>query len=405
MIGSAWHVAMAEHGISGGIAIIVILILLVVVVVYVRKRRQEPEGRFGYVLSGKTKRFNPDKDLKSQISNIKYDVNRELPKSSFEIKEEIGSGNFGRVFKGELKALKKTKCKSTIAIKSISDNVDDNEIKNFLYEIKVMGYINPHLNLVSMIGCCTSELEETREVWLLLEFCDYGDLKHYLVHNKNKILAGGRSPTIDSRCLVRWAYDVAKGMHYLSESKIMHGDLAARNVLLDEDPLKCGYPIAKVADFGLSKKFYENITYEKESRTMVPWKWMALEYLKNDILTLKSDVWSYGVLFWEILSFGRVPYGHEEYNELLLKLENGYRLPCPAEVDNISSWSAEMLYVNVSKACFVEDCDTRGTFETIVKILEEELSEEEERNYTKTCEAYQANHANNYIKLGKTKSH
>ena len=393
---------------SIGLVITIILttsisIIVIAIALFICKRHKQYEGKFTYVLSGNTKRFNPDSDLKSQISSIAHDYKRELGRTTFEILEEIGNGNFGKVFKGELKALKKSCCKSTVAIKSICDNVDDNEIKNFLYEIKIMAHIDPHLNLVSMIGCCTSELEKTRDVWLLLEFCDYGDLKHYLITNKNNILLGVDFELLNSRCLVLWAYHIAKGMEYLHKSKIMHGDLAARNVLLDTAPLNHNILVAKVADFGLSKKFYDNITYEKENRVLVPWKWMALEYLKNEILSLQSDVWSYGVLFWEILSFGTVPYGQIEYSDLLQKLENGYRLSCPSEVHQICSWSPERLYARVAKSCFIEDSNERGSFVDIASILEDELSVDEKNQYKTINDTYQSNNAKDYLNITKTK--
>ena len=95
---------------------------------------------------------------------------------------------------------------------------------------------------------------------------------------------------INSRCLILWAFDIANGMQYLAKNQVMHGDLAARNVLIATDPLNLGYPLAKVADFGLSKRFYGNIKYTKETRVEVPWKWMALEFLREEFFTLTSEV-------------------------------------------------------------------------------------------------------------------
>ena len=186
-------------------------------------------------------------------------------------------------------------------------------------------------------------------------------------------------------------------MQYLAKNQIMHGDLAARNVLIDEDPLKSGYPLAKVADFGLSKKFYDNLKYKKKAREFVPWKWMALEYLTSDYFTLTSDVWSFAVVVWEILSFGRNPYGPQDYNEVLEQLENGYRLPCPRDIDEISTWSPEGLYNKISAICFVSDPLERAHFSKVVKLIEKELSQEEIMRYTQMSEKYQTSCANQYL--------
>ena len=151
-------------------------------------------------------------------------------------------------------------------------------------------------------------------------------LNIFLIENKKQILSGIENESINSRCLLHWAHDIAKGMEFLSKSKIMHGDLAARNVMLDDNLIQPGRLVAKVADFGLSKQLdYEK--YEKETRVYVPWKWMAIEYLQTGCLTITSDVWSYGVLLWEVMAFGRTPYGHQEYDEVLTKLRSGYKLP------------------------------------------------------------------------------
>ena len=381
--------------------LVVILVIITVVVVFLKKReKQENGGVFGYMLRGKPDRVLRNRDIKSQVGILPYNTKREVKRSVFKVGDPIGSGNFGSVYKGEIKGLDGSNAKTTIAIKTINGNVGDSAIENFLYEIKIMGYVNPHLNLVSMIGSCTSELETSKDVWLLLELCKHGDLKKYLRENKKKILSESESSVINSRCLVQWSYDIAQGMCYLAENSIMHGDLAARNVLLDEEPLKSGYPVAKVADFGLSKKLYDE-TYIKTQREEVPWKWMALEYLRDDYFTLASDVWSFAVVVWEIFTFGRTPYGHQSFDEVLPKLEDGYRLPSPTDTKNISNWSPDKLYQGLSKVCFEEDPKKRATFADVLKIIDNELSEEERNRYKERSKTYQSTNAKNYLKLGR----
>jgi serine/threonine protein kinase len=190
--------------------------------------------------------FDPNKDINSQADLLSYNPRREIDRSSFTITKKIGSGNFGTVSKGVLTGLYGENSKTTVAIKRTIGPAEGTELRDFLHEIKIMSYINPHINLVSMIGSCASDLDNEKEIWLIIEFCQYGDLKDFLIENKKNILSGSNEDTINDRCLMYWTYDIGKGMEYLSSNNIMHGDLAARNVMLDENPMQSGRLIAKV---------------------------------------------------------------------------------------------------------------------------------------------------------------
>ena len=346
-------------------------------------------------------RINSKVDLKLQADLLSCDSKREIPRSSFTITKQLGSGNFGTVSKGELDGLDGTNSKTTVAIKATKGPTEGVELRDFLQEIKIMSYIDPHVNLVSMIGSCSSNLENQKELWLIIEFCPHGDLKDYLVKNKRKVLSGENVGTMNDKWLLYWAYDIAKGMEFLAKSNIMHGDLAARNLMLDDNLVQPGRLVAKVADFGLSKQLdYEN--YEKETRVYVPWKWMALEYLTSGYFTLTSDVWSFGIVVWEILSFGRVPYGHQTYDDVMNQLETGYRLPCPMDIQGVTTWFPEQLYHELAEQCFKEDPDKRANFAKVVEIIENELSNEEMQTYAEMDEKYQSTCCSNYLRFGKS---
>ena len=340
--------------------------------------------------------------LKIQLQTAIETSKRDVDRGMFQVGEQIGSGNFGQVYKGILTGLVNENSKTTVAIKTINDEVNETELENIICEIKIMSSVDPHLNLVSMVAACSSEYKPNGKLWLLLEYCQYGDLKIFLVKNSNKISCGTFDDDLNYRCLIKWAYDIANGMEYLASKEIMHGDLAARNVLLDENLLKKGCPVAKIADFGLAKKFNEYMIYEKESRMFVPWRWMALEYLTNNYFTLKSDVWSFGVLLWEIFSLGKVPYGQQSYDEVLDKLKKGYTLPAPDEFEYINIWSPIALYKSVSEKCFIGDPNERSSFMDIVKMIEDELDEEEKSNYKNMKEVYNLTNTENYLKLKKS---
>ena len=337
--------------------------------------------------------------LKVQLQKILETSKREVDRERFDVGDQIGSGNFGKVYKGTIKGLFNDGSKTTVAIKTISDEVNETELENIICEIKIMSSVNPHMNLVSMVASCSTEFNIHGKLWLLLEFCVHGDLKMFLIENRAKLRFGNDEDVLNNRCLILWAYDVANGMEYLARKEIMHGDLAARNILMDENPLKGGYPVAKIADFGLSKKFNDSLIYEKESRLFVPWRWMALEYLTDSYFTLKSDVWSFGVLFWEILSLGKVPYGHQSYDEVLENLKKGTRLPFPDDLEYINVQSPAGIYKKISDKCFVANPNDRSSFSEVVKMIEAELCKNELLRYKSMNDMYLSTRTENYLKL------
>ena len=339
-------------------------------------------------------------NLKDQLENIPYNTKREIGRNYFEIGVKIGNGNFGTVNKGILFGLYESSSKTTVAIKSVNGLGHRTELNDLMAEIKLMSYIDPHPNLVSLIGSCSSELKRDGNLWLLIEFCEHGDLQNYLKKNESKILSGKKNDPINSRSMLKWLFEIAKGMQYLEENKIMHGDLAARNILMADDPSNTNTPVAKVADFGLAKNFYDNATYEKARRELVPWKWMALEYLEDSYFTLKSDVWSYGVLLWEIMAFGRPPYGQQTYDEVLTKLKSGSTLTFPNRIKSGLSWSPKTLYDNLSKVCFIADPDRRCSFSEVVQIIQNLLSKKEKSQYRKIVTTYRKTIADLYLKNG-----
>ena len=394
-----------RHGLLIYGLFLTVLLLFAAFCLYVlmKMKKSKKKDASEILLAQTTNQLDPTRDTKGQISVIPINMKREIPLSSFKLNEYLGSGQFGSVHKGELKENCRTDAVTTVAVKSIQGMDSKEDAENFLKEIKIMGYLDHHLNLVSMIGSCTVDYKKEGQMFLVLEYCMFGDLKDFLMENKEKILQGKQCDKINIRSLILWAYDISKGMQFLEENQIMHGDLATRNVLLHKDPCNKGHSVAKIADFGLAKNFYDNIEYKKESRLLIPWKWMALEYLLYSVLTLKSDVWSFGIVLWEIFSFGKTPYGHQDMDEVLKKLERGYRLPCPSEVENIESSSLKQLYNNISKLCFISDPNVRPSFCDVANMIATELIKDELSRYIENTSTYQSRYIGNYLHLNKIK--
>ena len=195
--------------------------------------------------------------------------------------------------------------------------------------------------------------------------------------NEKTLLLESDVGPLNSKFLCIWASEISRGMAHLEKCQVMHGDLAARNILLSSG--SNGHPRAKITDFGLAKSFYEYVDYQAiSSSAPIPWKWMAYEVLAVDVklCSLKSDVWSFGVLLWEIFSIGRQPYPafFKPGEAFLRSLKNGEFLTCPDEMQNIKSWNPSLLFDDVSKLCFQLESSKRGSFSEITQIIESYLN-------------------------------
>ncbi|XP_072022044.1 uncharacterized protein [Amphiura filiformis] len=260
-------------------------------------------------------------------------------------KTVLGEGNFGEVREGVVWLKGVTK----VAVKSLKEGASLMEEKDFMDEFGTMTKIGRHPNIVTLIGACKHE----GTLYVALELIEHGNLRSYL----RKIRKDGTY--LDrSEQLMKFAMDVANGMKHLENIGIIHRDLAARNVLLGEDF------VAKVSDFGLSRD--EDI-YVKKSKTRVPVRWMAPESIQFATYTTKSDVWSYGVLLWEIGALGGTPYAKIDSKDLTSMLKSGYRMPKPDKC-------ADDMY-EVMTNCWQFEADLRPSFRelhrTVSRMLEE----------------------------------
>ena len=342
--------------------------------------------------------LSPKLFMNEQINILPYKRHLEICKTDFKVGRILGKGSFGVIHEGEVNNLRYTGSKTTVAIKSINGQATLDMATFFLGEIKIMSNLELHCNLVNMLGSCTSNLKVDGNAWLIMEYCNEKDLLQFLIKNRNqfkKVFKADKreahndtTEMIHVRSILTIAFDIAKGMEYLASKRIMHGDLAARNILLSSNNACKNRLHAKIADFGLSKVMANKSYYRKQTRNYVPWKWMAFEFLDDGIFKMKSDVWSFGVVIWELFSLGNEPYNQEEYQDVLEKLNNGYYLQCPEEVDRIRSWSAKEIYNNLAKMCFVKKEFDRSSFSDIIRYLALKLSNNELIQYESLRSSY-----------------
>uniref|UniRef100_A0AAY4EQU1 Vascular endothelial growth factor receptor 3 n=1 Tax=Denticeps clupeoides TaxID=299321 RepID=A0AAY4EQU1_9TELE len=331
--------------------------------------------------------------LEDQCEYLPYDSSQwEIPRDRLRLGKVLGHGAFGKVIEASIFNSDKKSSLNTVAVKMLKEGATASEHKALMSELKILIHIGNHLNVVNLLGACT---KPNGPLMVVVEYCKYGNLSNYLRAKREFFLPyRDRSPKTQSQVrkmieagqvdhrghlpssvpspsqamedlwktpltvedLICYSFQVARGMEFLASRKCIHRDLAARNILLSESN------VVKICDFGLARDIYKDPDYVRKGNARLPLKWMAPESIFDKVYTSQSDVWSFGVLLWEIFSLGASPYPGVQIDEDFCKrLKDGTRMRAP-------EYASPEIY-GIMLACWQGEPRERPTFPALVEIL------------------------------------
>ncbi|KAH6933869.1 hypothetical protein HPB50_018650 [Hyalomma asiaticum] len=338
--------------------ILLVVIVIVMIILYIKRssddcNKKQPsdcdtlEYRNGEVTtplfthSGATSRAYIDPHTYEDPNQAVREFTKEIDALHITIEAIIGGGEFGDVCRGKLKCPSRPEV--TVAIKTLKPGSSDKARMDFLTEASIMGQFD-HPNVIFLQGVVT----KSNPIMIITEYMENGSLDTFLRAND------GKFQTIQ---LVGMLRGIAAGMQYLAEMNYVHRDLAARNVLVNAN-LVC-----KIADFGLSREIESATEGAYTTRGgKIPVRWTAPEAIAFRKFTSASDVWSFGIVCWEVMSYGERPYWNWSNQEVIKSIERGYRLPAPMDC----SEAVHQLMLD----CWQKDRSHRPQFSTIVKTLD-----------------------------------
>uniref|UniRef100_A0A8C5EGQ3 receptor protein-tyrosine kinase n=1 Tax=Gouania willdenowi TaxID=441366 RepID=A0A8C5EGQ3_GOUWI len=377
----------------GSVVIAMFFWLLIVFVIRGRKRVREGDLKTGYlsmILDSE------DMPMDEQCERLTYDANKwEFPRDRLKLGDPLGRGAFGQVVEAAAFAIEKATTCTTVAIKMLKEGATSSEYRALMSELKILIHIGHHLNVVNLLGACT---KPGGPLMVIVEYCKHGNLSSYLkskrgeyspyktfffkisthklfhnlvphtqtlflcvffvfnVESCQMITESSDDDHLTMEDLISYSFQVAKGMEFLSSRKCIHRDLAARNILLSENN------VVKICDFGLARDVYKDPDYVRKGDARLPLKWMAPETIFDRVYTTQSDVWSFGVLLWEIFSLGASPYPGVCIDETFCRrLKEGTRMRPP-------EYATTEIYQTMLD-CWLDRPTDRPTFAELVEHL------------------------------------
>ncbi|XP_047441761.1 ephrin type-B receptor 4b-like isoform X2 [Mugil cephalus] len=306
------HSQLVLTGVLVSMATLLLIAVTIVSVYCYRRRRHSENDKSGHYQMGQTIKVYIDPFTYEDPNEAVREFAKEIDASFVKIEEVIGAGEFGEVCRGRLRMPGRKE--NYVAIKTLKGGYTEKQRRDFLSEASIMGQFQ-HPNIIHLEGVITTSCP----VMILTEFMENGALDSFLRMND------GQFTTIQ---LVGMLRGIAAGMKYLSDMSFVHRDLAARNILVNSN-LVC-----KVSDFGLSRFLTENSsdpTYTSSLGGKIPIRWTAPEAIAYRKFTSASDAWSYGIVMWEVMSYGERPYWDMSNQDVINAIEQDYRLPPPPE--------------------------------------------------------------------------
>ncbi|KAM5300600.1 macrophage colony-stimulating factor 1 receptor [Ctenodactylus gundi] len=401
------------------ISAMALLLLLLLLLLYKYKQKPKYEVRWKIIES-----YEGNNYTFIDPTQLPYNEKWEFPRNNLQFGKTLGAGAFGKVVEATAFGLGEEDAVLKVAVKMLKSTAHADEKEALMSELKIMSHLGQHENIVNLLGACT----HGGPVLVITEYCCYGDLLNFLrkkaeamlgpslnpgqdiegdssyknIHLEKKYVrrdSGFSSQGVDSYVemrpvstssndsfseqesdkedkrplelwdLLHFSSQVAQGMAFLASKNCIHRDVAARNVLLTS-----GH-VAKIGDFGLARDIMNDSNYIVKGNARLPVKWMAPESIFDCVYTVQSDVWSYGILLWEIFSLGLNPYPGILVNSKFYKLvKDGYQMAQPA-------FAPSNIY-SIMQACWDLEPTRRPTFQQICSFLQEQAQvERREQDY------------------------
>ncbi|XP_033964305.1 vascular endothelial growth factor receptor 1 isoform X2 [Pseudochaenichthys georgianus] len=311
--------------------------------------------------------------MEEPCERLQYDPSQwEFPRERLKLGKPLGRGAFGKVVQAAAFGIENTTSCTTVAVKMLKEGATASDHKALMTELKILNHIGHHLNVVNLLGACT---KPEGPLMVIVEYCCYGNLSTFLkgkrevfVHDRDgePVCDDNTEHHLDTKCgsnsplfledLISFSFQVVRGMEFLASRKCIHRDLAARNILLSDNK------VVKICDFGLARDIYKDPDYVRKGDARLPLKWMSPEAIFDKVFTTQSDVWSFGILLWEIFSLGGSPYpGLQIDEEFCHRLKAGTRMRAP-------EYSTPEIY-STMLACWEAGPSDRPTFTNLVETL------------------------------------